>query len=100
MERGRTCGQLRLFAQLLEEGSWQEATIETAQPNRAPLPKEDIRSVLQAVGSVVVFGASNFPLAFSTAGGDTAAALAAGCCVVIKAHNAHLEQMLWWPMPS
>ena len=89
-ERGRTCGQLRLFATLLEEGSWQEATIETAVPDRTPLPKEDIRSVLQAIGPVVVFGASNFPLAFSTAGGDTAAALAAGCPVIVKAHNSHL----------
>jgi|APTNR8051073442_1049403.scaffolds.fasta_scaffold00454_9 NADP-dependent aldehyde dehydrogenase len=89
-ERGRTVGQLRLFAQLLEEGSWVEARIDPALPERQPLPRPDIRNMLTPLGPVVVFGASNFPLAFSTAGGDTASALAAGCPVVVKAHPAHL----------
>ncbi|UII30103.1 aldehyde dehydrogenase (NADP(+)) [Fulvivirga ulvae] len=89
-ERGRTVGQLRLFAQLLREGSWVDATIETAQPDREPLPKPDIRKMLVPVGPVVVFAASNFPLAFSTAGGDTASALAAGNPVIVKAHMSHL----------
>ncbi|XWW43653.1 aldehyde dehydrogenase (NADP(+)) [Fibrella sp. USSR17] len=88
-ERGRTCGQLRLFAQLLRDGWWADARIETAQPDRAPLPKSDIRRMLIPIGPVAVFGASNFPLAFSTAGGDTASALAAGCPVVVKAHSSH-----------
>ena len=88
-ERGRTCGQLNLFATLLEEGSWLNARIDTAQPDRAPLPKSDIRYMERPIGPVAVFGASNFPLAFSTAGGDTASALAAGCPVVVKAHPAH-----------
>lgn len=88
-ERGRTMGQLRAFADLLEEGSWVEATIDTAQEDRQPMPKPDIRKMLFAVGPVVVFGASNFPLAFSTAGGDTASALAAGCPVVVKSHPMH-----------
>ncbi|HMQ60961.1 MAG TPA: aldehyde dehydrogenase (NADP(+)) [Flavilitoribacter sp.] len=89
-ERGRTCGQLRLFAQLVEEGSWIEAIVDTAIPDRQPAPKPDIRRMLTAIGPVVVFTASNFPLAFSTAGGDTASALAAGCPVVVKAHESHL----------
>lgn len=89
-ERGRTMGQLNLFATLVENGSWVHATVETAIPDRTPLPKEDLRMMLQAVGPVAVFGASNFPLAFSTAGGDTASALASGCPVIVKAHNAHL----------
>ncbi|MBK7477524.1 MAG: aldehyde dehydrogenase (NADP(+)) [Haliscomenobacter sp.] len=88
-ERGRTCGQLRLFASVVEEGSWVEAVIDTAQPDRTPAPKPDIRKMLDAVGPVVVFTASNFPLAFSTAGGDTASALAAGCPVIVKAHESH-----------
>jgi alpha-ketoglutaric semialdehyde dehydrogenase len=88
-ELGRTTGQLNLFASLVEEGSWVEAVIDTAQPDRQPLPKPDIRRMLVALGPVVVFGASNFPLAFSVAGGDTASALAAGCPVVVKAHPAH-----------
>ncbi|MEL4306867.1 aldehyde dehydrogenase (NADP(+)) [Joostella sp. CR20] len=88
-ERGRTMGQLRAFATLLEEGSWVEATIDTAQPDREPLPKPDIRKMLFPIGPVVVFGASNFPLAFSTAGGDTASALAAGCPVIVKSHPMH-----------
>ncbi|MDL5511760.1 aldehyde dehydrogenase (NADP(+)) [Arenibacter sp. M-2] len=88
-ERGRTMGQLRAFATLLEEGSWVEATIDTAQPDREPLPKADIRKMLLPLGPIVVFGASNFPLAFSTAGGDTASALAAGCPVIVKSHPMH-----------
>jgi NADP-dependent aldehyde dehydrogenase len=88
-ERGRTTGQLKMFADLLREGSWVDARIETAQPDRTPLPKLDIRFMHLPLGPVVVFGASNFPLAFSVAGGDTASALAAGCSVIVKAHPAH-----------
>jgi 2,5-dioxopentanoate dehydrogenase len=88
-ERGRTCGQLRLFAQVVREGSWVDARIDTALPDRQPLPRPDLRRMLIAIGPVAVFGASNFPLAFSVAGGDTASALAAGCPVVVKAHPAH-----------
>jgi len=89
-ERGRTTGQLRLFAQLLRDGSWVNARIDIALPDRQPLPRPDIRSVERPLGVVGVFGASNFPLAFSVAGGDTASALAAGCPVIFKAHPAHL----------
>ena len=89
-ERGRTCGQLRLFAKVVREGSWVEATIDTADADRTPLPKPDVRKMLVGVGPVLVFTASNFPLAFSTAGGDTASALAAGCPVIVKAHESHL----------
>ena len=88
-ERGRTMFQLRSFADLVKEGNWVEANIDTAQPDRAPMPKPDIRKMLIPLGPVVVFGASNFPLAYSTAGGDTAAALAAGCPVVVKSHPMH-----------
>ncbi len=88
-ERGRTMGQLRLFAQVVREGSWVDARIDRAQPQRQPLPKPDIRRMLIPMGPVAVFGASNFPLAFSVAGGDTASAIAAGCPVVVKAHPAH-----------
>jgi NADP-dependent aldehyde dehydrogenase len=88
-ERTRTVNQLRLFASLLEDGSWVEARIDTGDPARAPIPKPDIRRMLIPLGPVAVFAASNFPLAFSVAGGDTAAALAAGCPVVCKAHPAH-----------
>jgi NADP-dependent aldehyde dehydrogenase len=88
-ERGRTIGQLRSFANLVAEGSWVEATIDLAQPNREPIPKSDIRKMLIPLGPVVVFGASNFPLAYSTAGGDTAAALASGCPVLVKSHPMH-----------
>jgi len=88
-ERGRTCGQLKMFAQLLRDGWWVDARIDTAQPQRQPLPKSDIRRMLIPIGPVAVFGASNFPLAFSTAGGDTASALAAGCPVIVKAHSSH-----------
>ncbi|MGB0891571.1 MAG: aldehyde dehydrogenase (NADP(+)) [Flavobacteriaceae bacterium] len=88
-ERGRTVGQLRSFASLVAEGSWVDATIDTAQPEREPMPKSDIRKMNIPLGPVVVFGASNFPLAYSTAGGDTAAALAAGCPVIVKSHPMH-----------
>lgn len=87
-ERGRTTSQLKLFARYLREGSWVEARIDKAEPTRVP-PKADIRSMLKPLGPVTVFGASNFPLAFSVAGGDTTSALAAGCPVVFKAHAAH-----------
>jgi len=88
-ERGRTAGQLNAFAKMLREGSWVNAIIDTAQPDRQPLPKVDLRQMQIPLGAVAVFGASNFPLAFSVAGGDTASALAAGCPVVFKAHPAH-----------
>ncbi|WP_341502568.1 aldehyde dehydrogenase (NADP(+)) [Gallaecimonas sp. GXIMD4217] len=88
-ELARTCNQLRAFAALLEEGSWLEARIDPAQPDRQPLPRPDLRSLLRPLGPVAVFGASNFPLAFSVAGGDTASALAAGNPVLVKAHPAH-----------
>ena len=88
-ETARTCGQLRLFAQVAEEGSWVQAHIDRADPNRKPAPKPDLRSMLRPLGPVAVFGASNFPLAFSVAGGDTASALAGGNTVIVKAHPAH-----------
>ena len=87
-ERGRTCGQLRMFAVELRKGEWLDVTIDPALPDRAP-PRADLRRMNVALGPVAVFGASNFPLAFSTAGGDTASALAAGCPVVVKGHPAH-----------
>lgn len=89
-ERGRTVGQLKLFASLLREGSWVDAVIDTAIPDRTPLPRADLRKMNQPLGVVLVFSASNFPYAFSTAGGDTASALAAGCPVIVKAHSSHL----------
>ncbi|MBU8817181.1 aldehyde dehydrogenase (NADP(+)) [Mycolicibacterium goodii] len=88
-EVGRTAGQLRLFAGVLREGSWNQARIDPALPDREPAPRPDIRQRSVPLGPVAVFGASNFPLAFSVAGGDTASALAAGCPVVVKAHDAH-----------
>ncbi len=88
-ERGRTVNQLRLFASVLEDGSWVEASIDPAQPGRKPTARPDIRKMLHPVGPVVVFTASNFPLAFSTAGGDTASALAAGNPVIVKVHPYH-----------
>jgi len=88
-ERARTCGQLRLFAGVLRTGAWQQLTLDRALPDRQPLARSDLRMQLIAVGPVAVFGASNFPLAFSVAGGDTASALAAGCPVVVKAHPSH-----------
>ncbi|MDD0974157.1 aldehyde dehydrogenase (NADP(+)) [Pseudomonas fontis] len=89
-EHGRTSGQMRLFAQVLRRGDFLGARIDRALPNRQPLPRADLRQYRIGVGPVAVFGASNFPLAFSTAGGDTAAALAAGCPVVFKAHSGHM----------
>jgi len=88
-ETVRTCAQLRLFADVAEEGSWVSARIDHADPDRKPLPRPDIRSMLRPLGPIVVFGASNFPLAFSVAGGDTASALAGGNPVIVKAHAAH-----------
>lgn len=94
-ERGRTCNQLRLFAGLLRSGAWQELRIDPALPSRTPLPRSDLRYQLMPLGPVAVFGASNFPLAFSVAGGDTASALAAGCPVVVKGHPAHPGTSEW-----
>ncbi|MEZ5163655.1 MAG: aldehyde dehydrogenase family protein [Fimbriimonadaceae bacterium] len=88
-ERGRTCNQLRMFAKVIREGSWRDVRIEPALPDREPIPRPDLRRMLIPMGPVAVFGASNFPLAFSVAGGDTASALAVGCPVVVKAHPAH-----------
>lgn len=88
-ELGRTTGQLRMFAALVEDGSWVDARIDRGDPSRKPAPKPDLRSMLRPLGPVAVFGASNFPLAFSVAGGDTVSAFAAGCPVIAKAHPAH-----------
>jgi 2,5-dioxopentanoate dehydrogenase len=90
-ERARTTGQLRMFAELVREGSWRDARIDHAIPDRKPLPKPDLRRILIGVGPVGVWAASNFPLAFSVPGGDTASALAAGNPVILKAHPAHPE---------
>jgi len=89
-ERARTAGQLKLFASLVREGRWLNATVDRALPDRKPLPRVDLRAQKIPLGPVAVFGASNFPLAFSVAGGDTASALAAGCPVVAKSHPSHL----------
>jgi NADP-dependent aldehyde dehydrogenase len=89
-ERKRTSGQMRLFADVLRRGDFYGARIDRALPDRQPLPRPDLRQYRIGLGPVAVFGASNFPLAFSTAGGDTAAALAAGCPVVFKAHSGHM----------
>ena len=88
-ERGRTVGQLRLFADHIEKGEYLDVRHDAALPDRAPLPRPDLRLMQRAIGPVAVFGASNFPLAFSVAGGDTASALAAGCPVVVKGHPGH-----------
>lgn len=88
-ERGRTCGQLRMFAKLIRTGAHLGVVLDPADPGRKPLPKPDLRRRKIPLGPVAVFGASNFPLAFSAVGGDTAAALAAGCTVIVKAHPAH-----------
>ncbi|MFQ3186297.1 aldehyde dehydrogenase (NADP(+)) [Marinomonas primoryensis] len=88
-ERGRTCGQLRLFAQHILQGDYLDKRHDAALTERQPLPRADLKLIQRPIGPVAVFGASNFPLAFSTAGGDTAAALAAGCPVVVKGHSAH-----------
>ena len=94
-ERARTSGQMRLFAEVLRRGDFYGARIDQALPERKPLPRLDLRQSRLGVGPVAVFGASNFPLAFSTAGGDTAAALAAGCPVVFKAHGGHMATAEW-----
>jgi NADP-dependent aldehyde dehydrogenase len=88
-ERARTCNQLKHFADVLSEGSWADAVIDTAEPQRQPLPRPDVRRVNRPIGPVVVFGASNFPFAYGACGGDTASALAAGNPVVVKAHEQH-----------
>ncbi|WP_113447504.1 aldehyde dehydrogenase (NADP(+)) [Rhizobium cremeum] len=88
-ERGRTVGQLRLFAAHIRKGDYLDRRHDEALPDRKPLPRPDLKLVQRPIGPVGVFGASNFPLAFSTAGGDTASALAAGCPVVVKGHEAH-----------
>lgn len=88
-ERGRTVGQINMFANLIRGGSWVNASLDAAMPDRLPAPKPDVRRMLRPVGPVVVFSASNFPLAFSTAGGDTISALAAGNPVIVKAHPSH-----------
>ncbi|MQQ07478.1 aldehyde dehydrogenase family protein [Epibacterium sp. SM1979] len=88
-ECGRTTGQLRLFAEHIRKGTYLDLRHDEALPDRAPLPRPDLRMMQRPIGPVAVFGASNFPLAFSVAGGDTAAALAAGCPVVVKGHSAH-----------
>ena len=88
-ERGRTCTQLRTFARVVRDGEWLDVRVDNRLPDRQPLPRADLRQRQVALGPVAVFGASNFPLAFSVAGGDTASALAAGCPVVVKAHGAH-----------
>ncbi|MEI4474259.1 aldehyde dehydrogenase family protein, partial [Frigidibacter sp. MR17.24] len=88
-ERGRTTGQLRLFASHIRDGGYLDRRTDAALPDRQPAARPEIRMVQRPIGPVAVFGASNFPLAFSTAGGDTAAALAAGCPVVVKGHSAH-----------
>lgn len=88
-ERGRTVGQLRLFATHILQGDYLDSRHDEALPNREPMPRPDLRLLQRPVGPVAVFGASNFPLAFSTAGGDTASALAAGCPVIVKGHSAH-----------
>ena len=88
-ERGRTTGQLRLFADHIRKGDYLDRRVDPALPDRQPLPRPDLRLMQRPIGPVAVFGASNFPLAFSTAGGDTASALAAGCPVVVKGHPAH-----------
>jgi NADP-dependent aldehyde dehydrogenase len=88
-ERARTMGQLRLFAEVIREGSWVDARIDRPLPERKPMPRPDLRRVMLPLGPIIVFGSSNFPFAFSVAGGDTASALAAGNPVIVKAHRAH-----------
>ena len=88
-ERGRTTAQLRVFAELISNDDFLDIRIEKELPDRQPLPRPDLRLTHRAIGPVAVFGASNFPLAFSTSGGDTASALAAGCPVIVKGHGAH-----------
>lgn len=88
-ERDRTVNQLRMFAEVVKEGSWVRASVDRGDANRRPIAKPELRKMLRPLGPVAVFGASNFPLAYSTAGGDTASALAAGCPVIVKGHPAH-----------
>src|ERR687888_1179999 len=88
-ELERTAGQLEAFAAVIDAGDYVEAIIDTPDPDAKPIPRPDVRRMLVPIGPVAVFGASNFPLAFSTAGGDTASALAAGCPVVVKGHPSH-----------
>ena len=90
VERRRTCAQLRMFAEYVKTGDWKGISIDEALPDRTPSPRPDLRKMNMAIGPVIVFAASNFPLAYSTAGGDTASALAAGCPVIVKAHESHL----------
>ncbi len=90
VERNRTCAQLRMFAGLARTGEWKEITIDAAMPDRIPIARPELRKAMIPLGPVVVFGASNFPLAYSTAGGDVASALAVGCPVIVKAHDSHL----------
>jgi NADP-dependent aldehyde dehydrogenase len=90
VERTRTVNQLRMFASIIADEDWRERNVDEALPDRAPAPRPELRRALMAIGPVVVFGASNFPLAYSTAGGDTASAFAVGCPVIVKAHDAHL----------
>ena len=88
-ERARTVNQMKLFATMARDGAWMDPRIDRAQPDRQPLPRPDLRRVKRPLGPVVVFGSSNFPLAFSVAGGDTASGLCTGNPVVVKAHRAH-----------
>lgn len=90
VERRRTCAQLRMYAEIVEKGEWRDIVIDEALPDRTPVPRPDLRKMNIAIGPVIVFAASNFPLAYSTAGGDTTSALAAGCPVIVKAHESHL----------
>ncbi len=90
VERRRTCAQLRMFAEIVEKEVWKDITIDEALPERTPVPRPDLRKINLAIGPVIVFAASNFPLAYSTAGGDTTSALAAGCPVIVKSHESHL----------
>ena len=89
-ERNRTCAQLRMYAEVAEKEEWRDITIDPALPERNPLPRPELRRMMMSIGPVIVFGASNFPLAYSTAGGDVTSALAAGCPVIVKAHDSHL----------
>ncbi len=90
VERNRTCSQLRMFAEIAASEQWREIVVDPALPDRTPTPRPDLRSMMVPLGPIVVFGAANFPLAYSTAGGDVASALAVGCPVIVKAHDAHL----------
>jgi len=90
VERRRTCAQLRMYAEIVEKEEWRDITIDKALPERTPTPRPDLRKMNMAIGPVIVFAAGNFPLAYSTAGGDTTSALAAGCPVIVKAHESHL----------